>query len=134
MVFPLACFRYDCTFFIISCQNRKILAQSLTSTIALGIYMTMFVIIITNILIALFGETLSSRKTTHHLMYNRAQLAIESSYDLPFGIFNGFVQFGFTTFSESFSKSLYSLLKSNKVTLDTVGYLVGPNRCGVSSL
>ena len=95
--------------------------------------MTMFVIIITNILIALFGETLSSRKTTQHLMYNRAQLAIESSYDLPFGIFNGFVQFGFTTFSESL-ESLYSLLKSKKVTLDTVGYLVGPNRCGVSSL
>ena len=65
---------------------------------ALGIYMTMFVIIITNILIALFGETLSSRETTQHLMYNRAQLAIESSYDLPFGIFNGFVQLGLQRF------------------------------------
>ena len=59
--------------------------------------MTVFVIVITNILIALFGETLGSRKATEHLMYNRAQLAIESSYDLPFGLCNGFVQLGFAT-------------------------------------
>ena len=54
--------------------------------------MTIFVIIITNILIALFGETLQNKETTGHQMYNRANLVIETSYDLPFSTLNMFVQ------------------------------------------
>ena len=54
--------------------------------------MTIFVITITNILIALFGETLQNKETKGHQMYNRANLVIETSYDLPFSILNMFVQ------------------------------------------
>ena len=54
--------------------------------------MTIFVIIITNILIALFGETLQNKETKGHQMYNRANLVIETSYDLPFSTLNMFVQ------------------------------------------
>ena len=54
--------------------------------------MTIFFIIITNILIALFGETLQNKETTGHQMYNRANLVIETSYDLPFSTLNMFVQ------------------------------------------
>ena len=54
--------------------------------------MTIFVIIITNILIALFGETLQNKETKGHQMYNRAHLLIETSYDLPFSTLNMFVQ------------------------------------------
>ena len=54
--------------------------------------MSVFVIIITNILIALFGETLQNKETKGHQMYNRANLVIETSYDLPFSTMNMFVQ------------------------------------------
>ena len=54
--------------------------------------MTIFFIIITNILIALFGETLQNKETKGHQMYNRANLVIETSYDLPFSTFFMFVQ------------------------------------------
>ena len=58
--------------------------------------MTIFVIIITNILIALFSfcysKTLQNKETKGHQMYNRANLVIETSYDLPFSTLNMFVQ------------------------------------------
>ena len=64
----------------------------MASVVALGAYMTIFVIIITNILIALFSETLNDKETRGHQTYNRAYLVIETSYDLPFSTMNMFVQ------------------------------------------
>ena len=50
----------------------------------LGAYMMIFVIIITNILIALFGETLQQQRDGINDMHDQLTLVIESSYDLPF--------------------------------------------------
>ena len=51
---------------IFKIQLFILILQSMVSLIALGTYMTIFVIIITNILIALFGETLNSRDAQCH--------------------------------------------------------------------
>ena len=48
--------------------------------------MTVFVVIITNILIALFGETLASEQIEDLEMEDHLTLVIEASYDLPFSL------------------------------------------------
>ena len=61
------------------------------SVFFLATYMTIFVIIITNILIALFGETIAT-ETKGQEMEDQVTLVIESSYDLPFSTMNFLAQ------------------------------------------
>lgn len=85
----------------------------------LGAYMMIFVIIITNILIALFGETLQQQRDGINDMHDQLTLVIESSYDLPF-----------STLSLAFicrKLDVFSIIEAKlKLSCPAVPYYAGP--------